>query len=183
MRFQLDITLTEDDYLAFNNFHAIQSKSGKKINRRGRIFFLTFVAVLMALVLLAKGWTTFSAVYAILLGLYTALYMLFYNRIIKRNIKSQLKRLKKIGKLPFDPVCKMEFHEDRLVEITDAKRFEESYAALERICVVEDQFIVLYNSSVGGHILPIPQLKAQLEQEEFLRFLSQKCHAVEYYEP
>lgn len=181
MQFQLNITLTEADYLAFNNFHALESTPGKKQIRKTRIFFITFIAILMAFVVLVLGLTAFSAVYVVILGLFTVLYMLLFKNILKQNIKAQIKRLKKTGKLPFDSVSKLEFYDNMLVESTANKRIEQSYDVLERICVVGDQFIYLYNSSVNAYILPIAQLRAQLNQEDFLNYLSQKCNCVEYY--
>lgn len=181
MRFQLDVTLTEEDYLTFNHFHALESASGKKQVNKIRIVYIAFMAVLAAMVIFVLGWTTFSAANTILLGLFTVLYMLFFKKLVKRNIKAQIKRIKKTGKLPFEAVAKLEFYEDKLVEITAAKRVEQSYNIIERICVVADRYVFLYNSSVGAYILPIPQIKEQINQDDFLRFLSQKCNTVEYY--
>lgn len=181
MLFQLNITLTEEDYLDFNHFHALESISAKKQLNKTRMIFVTAFMVLAALVVLILGWTTFSVTYLVLLGICAVLYMAFFKKLIKRNIKSQIKMLKKTGKLPFDAASVLEFYEDKLVEITEAKRVEQSYGVIERICVVEDRYIFLYNSSVGAYILPIPQIKTQLSQDAFLRFLSAKCPTVEHY--
>ncbi len=180
MLFQLDIKLTEEDYLAFNCFHALESSYGKKQRRRNRIFFAVAMVIVIVSNICAEGWTTFSAIYAILLGLFTVLYMLLFKKISKLNIKVQLKRLKKMGKLPFDPESKLEFYEDKLVEISASKRIEQGYDAIEQIYIVRDRFVLMYQSSVAVYVLPLPQLKEQLEQEDFLRFLSQKCSIVEY---
>ena len=138
MLFQLNITLTEEDYLAFNNFHSFESTNGKKLIRKSRIFFIAFMALLIALVLFTFESTTFSIIYATVLGSFTALYMLAFRKILERNMKVQIKRLKKTGKLPFEPVSTLEFYEDKLVEITASKRTEQNYHAFERMCVVAD---------------------------------------------
>ena len=127
------------------------------------------------------GFTTFSITYAALLLLFTLLYVIFFKKILTRNVKTQIKRLKKVGKLPFDPVSTLEFHENKMAEITAEKRIEQSYNVFERICIVKDRYILLYHSSVGAHILPVVQVKAQLNQEDFIEFLSKKCTNVEYY--
>ena len=179
MLFQLNITLTEEDYLAFNDFHAFGSGHGKKLIRRSRIIFVSLMALLMALVLLVIGTSVFALSYAAFLGLFTAVYMLLYRKILARNIKAQIKRLKKQGKLPFDPVSTLEFYDDKLVEITPSKRTEQNYSTFERICIVQGKYILLYYSSVGAYILPIPQIQAQTDQDAFLRFLSGKCDTIE----
>ena len=104
MLFNLNINLSENDYLSFNNFHSFESTHGKKLIWKTRIRFILAMVFLAALVVLILGWTTFSVVYAALLLLLTLLYMLFFKKVLTRNIKTQIKRLKKMGKLPFDPV-------------------------------------------------------------------------------
>lgn len=181
MHFQLNITLTEEDYLAFNIFHSFESANGKKLIQKSRIFFIGFMALLMVIVLFTFESTTFSIIYATVLGSFTALYMLAFRKILERNMKVQIKRLKKTGKLPFEPVSTLEFYEDTLVEITASKRTEQNYHALERMCVVADRFILLYHSSVAAYILPMPQVKAQTNQDDLLSFLSGKCNTMERY--
>ena len=181
MLFQLNINLSEDDYLDFNKFHSFESMHGKKLINKTRIFFALAMIILAALFLLVMGFTTFSITYAALLLLFTLLYMVFFKRILTRNVKTQIKRLKKVGKLPFDPVSTLEFHEDKMVEVTALQRTEQSYSIFERICVVKDRYVLLYKSSVGAYILPVSQIKEQLNQEDFIGFLSQKCTNVEYY--
>ena len=183
MLFNLNINLSENDYLSFNNFHSFESTHGKKLIRKTRIRFILAMVFLAALVVLILGWTTFSVVYAALLLLLTLLYMLFFKKVITRNIKTQIKRLKKMGKLPFDPVSTLEFYEDKMVEITALQRTEQSYSIFERICVVKDRYIFLYKSSVSAYILPVLQVKEQLNQEDFIEFLAKKCTNLEYYLP
>ena len=113
--------------------------------------------------------------------MFTVPYVMLYKKILKRNLKRHINNLKKNGKLPFDPISKIEFFDDKLVEITPSSRTERTYGAIERIYVVKNQFVSLNYSSVGGYLLPIPQIEAQLDKEEFLSFLSQKCGTIEYY--
>lgn len=181
MRFQLNITLTEEDYLAFNSFHTLESIPGKKRIRKARTMFAVIMIVLAALVILILRFSTFSLIYAAFLMLFSAVYLLFYNKMVKRNIKAQVNSLKKTGKLPFDPIATFEFYEDKLVEITATKRVEQSYDALERICLVGDRYIFLYANSLSVYILPAPQIPEQVNRDEFLRFLLPKCSTVEYY--
>lgn len=181
MLFQLNINLTEDDYLAFNNFHSFESMHGKKLIKKSRTFFILAMVFLAALVILIMGLTTFSVLYATALLLFTLFYMVFFKKVLTRNMKTQIKRLKKIGKLPFDPISTLEFYEDKMVEITASSRTEQGYNIFERVCVVKDHYILLYKSSVSAYILPVAQIKAQLNQENLVDFLSKKCTNVEYY--
>ena len=181
MLFQLNINLNEDDYLYFNKFHSFESAHGKKLIRKTRIFFILTLIFLAALVVFVLGQTAFSITYASLLLLFALLYMVFFKKVMTRIIKKQIKHLKKTGKLPFDPVSTLEFHEDKMVEITALQHTEQSYSIFERICVVKDRYILLYKSSVTAYILPVLQIKAQVNPEEFMAFLSRKCTNIEYY--
>jgi len=181
MLFNLNINLSEDNYISFNNFHSFESAHGKKLVKKTRICFILVMVFLAVLVVFILGWTTFSVTYATLLLLSALLYMLFFKKILTQNIKAQIKRLKKIGKLPFDPVSTLEFYEDKMVEITASSRTEQGYAVFERVCIVKERYIFLYKSSIGAYILPMAQVKEQLNQEDFMAFLSKKCTNVEYY--
>ena len=181
MYYQFGITLTEEDYLAFNIFHSFESAHGKKMIRNSRILFAAIVALLTALYVLLSGWSAFTIVYVIIMGLFTVLYSLLFKKIFVRNLKAQIRRHKKLGKLPFDPISTMEFHEEKIVELTASKRTEQSYSGIERVCVLQGRYIFLYNSSIGAYILPIPQVNAQLDQNSLLTFLSQRCKTIEYY--
>ena len=181
MLFHFNITLTEEDYLAFNNFHSFESKHGRKAIRKSRIFFIAIMALLIALMFFIQGVTTFSLIYTALLGVYTIVYMLLFRKVLNKNIKSQIKRLKKLGKLPYEPISTLEFYEDKMVEITTSARTEQSYDVFERLCIVANRYILLYRSSVGAYILPMAQIKSQANLDDLLYFLSQKCNTVEHY--
>lgn len=181
MLFQLNINLSEEDYLSFNNFHSFESVNGKKAIRKNRLFFTLSVIFLAVLLVLVMGLTTFSVIYTALLLLFTLLYMVFFKKILTHNMKAQIKRLKKTGKLPYDPVSTLDFYEDKIVEITESSRTEQSYNIFERLCVVKNRYILLYKTSVTAYILPVAQINTQLNQQDFVAFLSTKCTNVEYY--
>ena len=175
MLFKFNKTLSEEDYFAFNVFQSLESEYGKNWIRRRRIFFITYVVFATALVVCINGWRTYSIYFTIFTALVTILYMLLLKKMVVRNLKMQMKQLKKTSKLPFDRASTMEFYEDKFVDITASTRTEESYNAIERICIVKDQYVFLYYSSTGAYVLPIVQIKAQISYEEFVNFLSGKC--------
>lgn len=180
MLFQLHLRLSEEDYLAFNHFHSFESAPGKKQLHRSRLIYLLTVAALSVPVLLS-GRTAFSVAYVLLVTVFSLVYMACFKKVLTWNINSRIKRLKKIGKLLFDPDATLEFYDDKLVEITESKRIEQTYDVLERICVVGDCYLFLYNSSVSAYILPTAQVKAQTDLQALLAFLSEKCPHVEHY--
>lgn len=181
MLFKLNVYLTEDDYFAFNQFHSVESIHGKKTIRKTRFLFCVLIVILAAMVLLLGRRMKYSLIFVAVLLLFSLLYMMFFKKLIVRSVKSQIKQLKKMGKLPFDPASTYEFYEDKMVETAPSGRVEQGYQTLERICVVDRRYVLLYKSSVVAHILPMAQIEEQLNIEEFLTFLKRKCPNVEYY--
>ena len=175
MQFQFDITLTDEDYVAYNCFHAFYSPQGKKNIKRSRIFFIVFMSIL------ALIWLSVYIVFAALLAIATVVYMVLYQKIVERNIGKQIQRLKKTGRLPFDATTTLEFYEDKMIETTPTARTERTYEKLERICVLEGRYIFLYDSSVTAYIIPINQIGDLDKQAAFICFMSKKCSTVEYH--
>ena len=63
MRYQLDIYMTEEDYLQFNLFQSLELPDSKKAIRRAQLTLLGVVAAVLVLYIWVVGWTTFSIVY------------------------------------------------------------------------------------------------------------------------
>ena len=181
MKFQLNINLSEEDYLTFNLFHNLESQRAQKIIKKSRMGTVLFLVGLMLLTILTSGWDAYSSTYITLMIPITIAFALLFNRMVRHTVKMQVKLLKKTGKLPFDPVSTLEFHEDKIVEITPNKRVEQSYAVLERVCLLPGRYIFLYTSSVGAYILPFYQISAQMSKDEFWSFITEKCKNIEKY--
>lgn len=175
MEYRFELTLTEEDYIAYNQFHAFESPLGKKQMKKNKLLLGGFTAVLIVALGLHIGRNTVFAIYTAALALYLAVYLLFYRKIVMLMLRRQIKRMKKQGKLPYEPVATMEFYADRFVDITPAGRMERQYSSIERICVVPDRFVLLYLNTITAVILPISQLRQQTQLEGFLDFLSEKC--------
>lgn len=175
MEYRFDITLTEQDYIAYNQFHAFDSPQGKKQRKRNKMMLSTAIlALIVAMGLILRDSIVF-ALYDAALAVYLAVCLLFYRKIAMLILKWQIKRMKKEGKLPYEPAATMEFYADHFVEITPAGRMERQYSSIERICIVPDRFVLLYLNTVTAVILPISQLRQQTQLEGFLDFLSEKC--------
>ena len=80
----------------------------------------------------------------------TVIYMAFYKKIFGRNLRKQILKTKKAGRLPYEPDVEYEFYEDKVVAIAPETRTECSYRQIERICVVGERYIYVYNSSVSA---------------------------------
>ena len=182
MLYRLNITLTEEDYFAFNCFHSYESPKGKKQFQRLRLMFVLLMAFLAALFVYRHGWprcipNLISEAVVATIGYF----LIFSNKALRRNMRRQIKRLTENGKMPYDSANTFEFYEDKLVEFTNASRTEKTYPAFERICVLSDRYVYLYTNAIGAYILPIEQVKAQTDFQSFLAYLKEICPNVEHY--
>lgn len=179
MRFEVDITLTDEDSYAFNIFHVLDSPNGKKQLRQHRIVYSIILLLTAVLYLLVVRSIDRAALYLLLIGTYLLLYLIFLRKIMTRRIQRQLKKLQKDGKQLYDPTAHMIFEAHTLTEITPNSRTEIGYERIEQVFVLEDRYLFLFYGG-GAYILPIPQLRNQLDLYGFLTFLTEKCGKVEY---
>lgn len=182
MRYQLKVTLTEEDYLTFNCFQNLESTYGRKTVRRFQIALAVLGAVYTVFMLMLEGFFFFldSAGLSVL-GIIVIMILLF-KKFMAWTVKMQVKQLKKAGKLPYNKEANLEFYEDKIVAVSENSQAELNYSGLERLCIVKNRYIYAYNSSLSAIILPIPQIRQQVNEGEFLQFLTEKCPNVEHYQ-
>lgn len=181
MHFEFFTKITEQDYLDFNYFHALESAQGKKQVMKSRIALLVFYVLLLSAVILLAGWKTYTVWYIFVVLVGALLHVLLLKHSMKRNIKRGIENMKKSGKLPYDEESKLEFFDSMFVEISPVNRTEHKYQAVERVCVVKDRLVLIYTSSVQAYVIPALQLRQQVNMDEFLSFLTLKCGMIEYY--
>lgn len=181
MEFRFDITLTEEAYLDFNKFHTLESATGKKSVRRGKLTVLAVILACTLLELVVIGWNEEFFGFFVVMVLLGISSFCFFNKLGLLILKFQIKQIKKTGKLPFDVQTTYEFYEDKLVLKVPDGRMEQSYDGLERVCVVPERFLLIYRNSSQAFVLPIPQIRQQGDLDTLVQFLAQKCGAVERY--
>lgn len=182
MLFRFVTTLTEEDYFNFDVFHYLERAKAKAEIRKQHIKFIAYMAFLTITYIIIFRWRPSSIIAAATMVPLTALYLIVYKSLCKRSLKKRMKQLKKDGKLPFTSPTTNEFYEDTFVDLTETTRIEQSYDALDRVCVVKDRYIVLYMRNETAHILPTAQIKEQVNCDDFLRFISTKCNNIENYD-
>ena len=182
MRYELQIHMTEGDFAAFNVFHTTRSVYGKQMTRRLKLLVGGMFALAAAMYFLLKGINEESVLYAVLLAVVGGLFIWRYDKIFGKAMAKTLKRMKKTGKMPYSPDTRIEFYDDRVVEITNEHRTELYRPTVERLCLVKDQAWYLYLNNSSAMVLPVEQIKAQTDIGEFYRFLEGKCPVVDRFE-
>lgn len=181
MHFEFVTKITEQDYLDFNYFHALESQQGKKQLTKSRLALLALYALLMLMAILLTGWEDYTAWYILSILLCALVHTMLLKRSMKRNIRKGIENMKKTGRLPYDEESKLEFFDNMFVEIGSTNRTEYKYQAVERVCVVKERFVLIYTSVAQAYVIPIWQLRQQVDMDAFLSFLTLKCGMIEHY--
>lgn len=181
MIYKIDTTLTDELYADFNCFTAVETKTAKRAVIISRIIINAIYVACLVAIALADGFSTFLFIYAVSLASLSVYNTVNMKKIVKKSTIRQLNKIRKTGKVPYSPTATIEFYEDKLIDISPNSRIEQNYQGLDRICVVKGRFILLYTSNIGAYIVPEEQAKAQVDLDEFIQFITQKCSSVEYY--
>jgi hypothetical protein len=172
--YQFTNSVTEEDYLAFNEYHLLHSAQGKKALMTFRI--LTPVLSLLAIVIfwIANVSQELLIAEIIALSLVSIIMAFFSKNMLLKTIKNNLKRLKKDGKLPFSKETVITFDEERLHEKSIDAESSINYSSIEKIGE-GDQAIYIYFSALQAFILPYRSFESDEQRHEFLSFLNTKC--------
>lgn len=178
MEFSFRFHISEQDYLDFNLFHAMASKSGKKS-------FLQLRLMSAALFLLAGGWyllqygLNLDGVIAVCVFSGCAIASFFSFKYVHRFIlKRHFKSLKKQGKLPYSQDAAMTFTDTAFTESTDINKSEFTYSAICDAYIVNDRMLYLYIDTLRAFILPVSAFESKAQLDAFLDFIGQKAVAV-----
>ena len=183
MLFHFDITLNDDDYLAYNRFHMIRSPYGAKTLRNFRLVLTAIVALFLIPTLSRTGFSPYSLIAIIpSLAILTVMQLLLPTVLVS-SVKSQIKKAKKTGKPAYSPKAEIEFYEDFFVETTDENRSEIKYSAIERISVVDGKYIYIHVNSVMSYIVHVSLLDTAEKYDAFMAFLATKCDKIKEYTP
>ena len=185
MKFQFTVNLNDTDYLEFNKFHMLRSPYGEKTlrNTRASIYLIFGIFILLALFV---GYLLESLPYTLIVVLALIVACAFYQIRLPHSMGASLKkhiaRLQKSGKAPYSPHAELAFYEDHFTETTETAKSEVSYAALERISVVDRKYIYLHVNSLSAYLLPTASFASEEQYNAFLAFAKTVCPCVEVYD-
>ena len=182
MSYIFDIFLTEEDYIDFNVFHLSRSVYGKKLQRVVRVLLAVIFVAAALINFWAEGISPVTVLYALLLGVLGLMMTAFYGKFSGFLTKLSIGSLKKSGKMAFSPESRVGFTDEGVLEITPDGRTEKRWESMERLCIREGKVWYLYMNNTAAFILPVEQLCAQTDVEEFRRFLESRVPVVDVYE-
>lgn len=164
-------TLDEQDYFAFNKYHLFNSPTNKKNLLANRLVVpIMFVLCGLFIGTIVKE-PFLSYYFYIAFGIVAICWLIFFKTIMKKQIKRNMKRMKKRGKLPYQRDITISFEDDVIVEITENGESKVKYSALERVITTE-KAIYIYINAMQAILLPCAVFSDEKERDDFIVFIS-----------
>lgn len=181
MNFKFQISFNDNDYLEFNKFHLLRSPYGEKSRKSMKSMLTVMLAAFALISLIFNGFSLSSLLYIIPLFVIWLLFWLFMDKFLISTVKTQLRQMKKSGKLPYSQSSILEFYEKGFVEITESNKTELKYTAIERISIVDKKYIYIHTNSIMAYIIPYSVFESDEQRSEFFVFLKSICQNVDLY--
>ena len=180
MKFEFEKNITEQDYINFNKFYAMNTEFGKKTNRLTKT--IVIVTILLIILLLFLIGYKVGIIGGSILLLATIVTFFRINKIILSSVEKNVKNLKKSGKLPYSPCSVLEFGEEVFCEIEEKGKLERKYSVIENVSISNEyETIYIFISSATAVILPYSVFKSREEMFAFIDFIKLKCPKVLYF--
>lgn len=172
--FEFKITLDDDDYSLYNQYHLLNSPSGKKTLMYFRLIipFISFMVVVIFSI--ADSDFLLILIEAILMTILSVLWIAYSKKILLKSMKKNIKNSKREGKLPYNNEAILKFDDESVHEIAPNTENKTKYSMIEKIAVTE-KAIYIYFSSVQAYILPMIAFSDEMEKLKFLDFINLKA--------
>lgn len=181
MLYKFNIKMTEDDYLEFNKFWAMKSHYGKKQMLSIRIMMVAIVLLFCFISLYGGGFSADAFIGIIPLLILLVLFQVFLKTFFTFILKSNIKTLKKTGKMPYSANSIMQFYEDEFVEITDQNECKQKYSVIERVSIIKGKYIHIHINNIMAYNLPWFCFDSDQQREDFMEFIKSKCNNIDIY--
>lgn len=181
MKYQINVLLSEEEYIKFNEFYTFKSFYGKKTGRIIMLLPTIFTLVIIGTVYVIVGINMFSHIFCLFFLIDLIVQFFRRDKFKKKIVQKSIKSLKKQGKLPYMSESVLEFYDDKIIEISKESRTELLYSAIERVSVLKDGTIYLHQNSAQAYPIPNSVFISEINYNEFLEFIKSKCRVIDYF--
>ena len=172
--FEFQITLDDEDYLLFSQYHSLNSPIGKKDLMLFRLI-IPFICFMVVIVFGILG-SNFQLILieSVLMTIVSIFWVGYSKKMILKSVKRRIEKIKKEGRLPYSNEAILKFDDEGIHEITPNTENKFKYSLIERIAITE-KAIYIYFSSVQAIILPVTAFSEEVEKLKFLEFINLKA--------
>lgn len=168
---KLYVTLSDEDYIKFNEFCLMNSNAGKRSLWSMRLILPVFALVAIVSMAIAGAERGLLIVECAVMVILSAIWQTQAKKIMIRSVRKSVENTKKDGKLPYNPNAEVEFTENEIIETSENSVQRANY---DEVRLVGDaaEYIFILIGAVQGVI--IPKSCAEGQAEELMDFLKRK---------
>lgn len=168
----IKIDANDNDYLAFNQYHILNSTTGKKSLLYIRLFPIALSVLIMSIMGVRGDDTLLIAIEAVLLAIMCSIFFAFSKKILLRSVRKSVERLSQEGRLPYSRHSELHFGENSITDISDIATVSVSYEDIIKICD-EEEYLFIYYGAMQAILIP-KRCLLECELEEVKRILYEK---------
>lgn len=109
-------------------------------------------------------------------GIVTVLWLIFFKWIMKKQIKKNIERVKKKGKL-YQGNVKISLDNDFIIETTENGEAKVKYFYIDRV-IMSEKTIYIYINAKQAILLPFSVFSTEQSRDDTLTFIKEKCVAM-----
>ena len=173
--FEFEYTMTKEDYLRYNEYHFLNSKSGKTQIKRYRWTVGIVAAVMFAFAVYYTVELGFDVLVGalLMLGAVSGVCMIFGKKIIMRNLKKAVDKAAADGKAPYGYKSAISFKDEYIECISELKETKIRYGAIEKVCSSDDA-VYIYIEALQALVLPERVFADEAQKRSLLEFVGAK---------
>lgn len=169
--YRFDYDITEQEYMQFNEYHLLNSPSGKRTLLLTKCMgFIVSIAIIIAAGIIGddKGQLLMNAVF---LAVFSIIWFARGKHIALKNMNKQLKKLKKEDGKLYSNKGTIIFDDKLITDMSEDKELKTPYSTVTKLCTGNGA-LYIYISPIMAFIVPTRLLNNNTE--EFKTFLESK---------
>lgn len=169
--YEFHITLEDDDYLLFNQYHILNNPMSKKT-----LLYIRFIFPFICLILyfFYQPEVDYPMLLIAIMVIVSIFWISYSKKMILNTMKQHIKKMKKHGRLPYSKEAILRFNDESILEITSDTETKTNYSLIENIAITETA-IYIYVSTVQAFILPLTAFSDEGEKQRFMDFIHMKA--------
>lgn len=171
--FKIDYNINEDDYLNFNEFHALNSAVGKNALNFYKMIFPVISALAVLIFIIAKAKPLLITIEVLFLGAVSIVWVMFSKKGFLRTLRKGIERSKIDGKLPFSESGTLVFDDEYITDTNSQGENKVRYEGVEKVFVADTAIYICY-SAAEAFIVPFKAFESEDEREALIAFLNDK---------
>ena len=165
------IRINEEDYICFNIFHANHSKEGKRSKNIQRVKYPILSLIIIMIFFLAGAGYRLIIAEAVFMTVFCVLWCIFLPKMMEKNIRKYINRMKLEGKLPYHADSEIEFQDSMIVETSEQGEINVNYKDIENIYFEQDYLYIFYGAA-QAFIIPLHCLGE--DRERVVEYVTEK---------